>query len=177
MRWVQHDPMHWRDFERATPDLAALGMRGFSGERMCVLGTIAADGWPRISPCEIYFPDGHLLLGMMRNSRKSNDLERDDRITVATPQAQRDPELGDFKIFGRAGEVTDPALRELYGRTVFEAIAWRPAEPYPLWEVDIERAVYIEFGDHRRLLRWSPASGTQELLHPDDDPNAGAPMA
>ena len=167
--------MRWADFEQAAPELAGLGMAGFREGGLCLLGTLAADGWPRISPNEIYFPDGQLLLGMMRNSRKSKDLERDDRITVMTPQCDREATRGDFKLYGRAVAVTDPAIRRRYADTVFEAIEWRPIDPFPLFTVDIERAVYIDFADSHRMIRWSPGRGVEELLHPDDDPNAGAP--
>jgi hypothetical protein len=111
---------------------------------------------------------------MMRRSRKGADLDRDPRITVMTPQAEREPLHGDFKLYGRAVQVTDPALREEYARTIFTAVAWRPEEPYPLYSVDIDSATYISFGDRHRLIRWTPGGGTEELRHPDDTPGAGA---
>jgi hypothetical protein len=167
--------MRWGDFERAAPELAGLGLEVFREEHnMCLIGTLRADGWPRISAQELYFVDGELLLGMMRRSRKSLDLERDSRITVMTPQAEREPTHGDFKLYGRAAEVTDPALREAYGQTIFDAIGWRPREPYPLWSVDFDSAAYITFGDNHRLVRWTIAGGIEELRHPDDTPGAGA---
>jgi hypothetical protein len=167
--------MRWADFEAAAPELAGFGLAGFREQNLCLVGTLAADGWPRISVVEIYFPDDELLLGMMRNSRKSKDLERDSRITVMTPQCDREAKRGDFKLYGRAVAVTDAGLRQRYADTVFAAIEWRPVDPYPLFAVDIERAVYISFGEDRRLLRWSAKRGAESLLHPDDDPNAGAP--
>lgn len=166
--------MRWAAFERAAPELAALGMAGFREQNLCIIGTLAADGWPRLSPNEVYFPGGELLLGMMRRSRKSTDLQRDSRITVMTPQCDREAKRGDFKLYGRAIEITDPDLRAAYADTVFAAIEWRPIDPYPLFAVDIERAAYISFADAHRLLRWSAERGVEELLHPDDDPNAGA---
>ena len=167
--------MRWADFERAAPELAGLGLAGFREQNLCLIGTLAADGWPRISANEVYFPGGDLLLGMMRRSRKSRDLERDPRITVMTPQCDREAKRGDFKIFGRAVAVTDHAVRRAYADTVFAAIEWRPIDPYPLFAVDVERAAYIDFADEHRLVRWSADRGVEELLHPDDDPNAGAP--
>jgi hypothetical protein len=167
--------MRWAEFEAAAPELAALGMTGFREQNLCIIGTLAADGWPRLSPNEVYFPGGELLLGMMRNSRKSMDLERDSRITVMTPQCDREAKRGDFKVYGRAVAITDPALRQAYADMVFAAIDWRPIDPYPLFAVEIERAAYIDFADEHRLIRWSAARGVEELLHPDDDPNAGAP--
>ena len=167
--------MRWREFESAAPELAAIGLAGFREQNLCLIGTIAADGWPRISPNEIYFPGGELLIGMMRNSRKSKDLEREPRITIMTPQCDREAKRGDFKIYGRAVPVTAPPIRRQYAETVFAAIDWRPVDPYPLFTVEIERAAYIDFEDHHRLIRWSEVRGVEELLHPDDDPNAGAP--
>jgi Pyridoxamine 5'-phosphate oxidase len=160
--------MNWRRFEAAAPDLATLGLAGFRTQNLCILGTLRADGWPRISPNEVYFVGGELLLGMMRDSFKSKDLERDSRITVMTPQCDREAKLGDFKVYGRAVPVADPQLRARYSDVVFEAIDWRPTEPYPLLAVDIERAGYISFGDQRRLLRWDPKRGEEQLRHPDD---------
>ena len=167
--------MRWADFEGAAPELASLGLAGFREQNLCIIGTLAADGWPRLSPNEVYFQGGELLLGMMRNSRKSKDLERDARITVMTPQCDREAKRGDFKIYGRAIPITDPGLRQAYADTVFAAIDWRPIDPYPLFAVDVERAAYIDFADEHRLVRWSAERGVEELLQPDDDPNAGAP--
>jgi len=147
--------VQWSEFAAQAPELANLGLAGFREQNLCLLGTLAADGWPRISVNEVYFPRGVMLLGMMRRSRKSIDLQRDPRITVMTTQCDRDPKRGDFKVFGRAANVVDQALRDLYGDTTYAAIGWRPTEPFPLWSVDVERAVYISFGEERRLLRWS----------------------
>lgn len=160
--------MRWADFEASAPELAELGLAGFREQNLALVGTLRADGWPRVSATEVYFVDGELLLGMMPRSRKSRDLERDPRITVMTPQCDREAKRGDFKLYGRAHQVTDRLLRERYRETVFAAINWRPEEPFPLWAVEIESAGYISFGEHRRLLRWSPAAGTETLRHPDD---------
>jgi hypothetical protein len=143
-------------------------MAGFREQNLCLVGTLRADGWPRISANEIYFADGELLLGMMPRSRKSRDLERDPRITVMTPQCDREAKRGDFKVYGRALDVTDPDVRKHYGQTIYAAIGWRPEEPYPLWSVDVESAGYISFGEQRQLLRWSARSGLHAQRHPDD---------
>jgi hypothetical protein len=160
--------MNWADFEASAGDLAALGLEGFREQNLCLVGTLRADGWPRISATEVYFVDGELMLGMMRDSRKSHDLERDARITVMTPQCDREAKRGDFKIYGSAREVVDADQRERYGQTIFAAIGWRPEEPYPLFAVDVESAAYISFGTKRRLLRWSAERGFERLRHPDD---------
>jgi hypothetical protein len=159
--------MKWSEFEASAPELARLGLDGFREQNLCLVGTLRADGWPRISACEIYFFGGELLLGMMPMSWKSKDLERDPRVTVMTPQCDREAKRGDFKVYGRALDVADPAVREGYGKTIYAAIGWRPEEPYPLWSVDIESAGYISFGPNARLQRWSPDRGLENLKHPD----------
>jgi hypothetical protein len=157
----------WADFLDAAPELGELAREAFEAEHLAILGTIKGDGWPRISPCEVYFVDGELMLGMMRNSLKAHDLRRDPRITVVNGQEARIPKRGDVKIYGRAHEVADPGMRERYGETIYAAIDWRPEDPFPLFSVDILSASYIAFGSKRRLLRWTPESGTEELRHPD----------
>jgi hypothetical protein len=162
--------VRWGRFAEAAPELAALAHEGFGDQNLCLLGTLRRDGWPRISVNEVYFVDGELLLGMMPNSRKVHDLERDARLTVMTPQCDREAARGDFKLYGTAVPIDDPGLRERYGQTIFAAIGWRPDEPYPLFAVDVDRAAYISFGDRHRLLRWSVEGGTETLRHPDDPP-------
>jgi hypothetical protein len=160
--------MRWADFAAAAPELAAFGREGFREQNLCLIGTLRADGWPRLSANEVYFVDGELLLGMMRGSRKSKDLERDDRLTVMTPQCDREAKRGDFKAYGRAIPVTDPGLRERYGDTIEAAISWRPSDPYPLFSVDVASAAHISFGEGHRLVRWTAAGGVEQLRHPDD---------
>lgn len=132
-----------------------------------LLGTNRVDGWPRVSPCEAYFVDGELMLGMMWQSKKALDLVRDPRITLATPQCEREPAYGDLKLYGRAAEVVDEARRRRHADVQQAAIDWRPTDPYHLFAVDIERAGFISFGKKARLVRWSADSGLEEMRHPD----------
>ncbi len=133
-----------------------------------LLGTIRSDGFPRISPCEAYLVDGDLMLGMMWQSKKALDLLRDPRVTIVTPQADREPKYGDLKLYGVAIDVPEPERRRALGDVQEAAINWRPTEPYHLFSVDILRAGFISFGKEHRLMRWSVVSGVEVLRHPDD---------
>lgn len=159
--------MRWSEFERAAPELAGRARGKFEETKLCLLGTNRSDGWPRISPCEVYVVRGELLLGMMWRSRKALDLLRDERITVHTPQCDREAAGGDVKLYGRAVDVTDPELRNAYGDRLQEAIDWRPSEPFHLFALDIERASFISFGAGAEALRWTPWEGMVTLKHPD----------
>jgi hypothetical protein len=147
--------------------LAEFGQDRIEATRLVMLGTIRSDGWPRVSPCEAYIVDGDLLLGMMWQSKKALDLQRDPRITVATVQADREPKFGDLKLYGFAIDVPEPERRQAYADTLFAAIDWRPSEPYHLFSFDIARAGFISFGKDQKLLRWSRQTGIEVLRHPD----------
>ena len=132
-----------------------------------ILGTIRADGRPRISPCEPYIVGGELLLGMMWRSKKALDLLRDPRITLVTPRADREGADGDLKIYGVVAAVDDAERRQAYSDATWERIHWRPSGPYHLFAVDVESAGFISFGSDRRMMRWSHDAGLEVLRHPD----------
>ena len=87
--------MNWTDFLAAAPQIGAFAKEAFEEQNLAVLGTVRRDGWPRISPCEVYFVDDEMLLGMMPRSAKVLDLRRDGRITVLE-------EYADTIVAGRA---------------------------------------------------------------------------
>ena len=159
--------MSWQRFAAAAPELARFMEGRLEATRLCLLGTLRADGWPRISPCEAYLVDGDLMLGMMWRSHKALDLLRDPRLTVATPQADKDGGEGDLKLYGFAVEVREAERRRALEEAQYAIIGWRPSEPYHLFALDVRRAGFISFGKNQRLLRWSRETGIEVLRHPD----------
>ena len=159
--------MNWEQFAEAAPGLAALGLERFERSGLCLIGTLRADGSPRISPIEPFIVRGELMLGMMWQSRKALDLVRDPRIVVHSAVSNRDGSEGDFKLYGRVRDVEDPAQRQRYADTLAEKIDWRPTEPFHLFAVDVDSVGFIKFGDDKRVLRWTPEDGLEELPHPD----------
>jgi pyridoxamine 5'-phosphate oxidase-like protein len=159
--------MRWIDFELAAPELAAFGRERIAATGIVLLGTIRADGWPRISPCEAYFVDGDLMLGMMPGSTKVRDLERDPRLTAVTAQPDRHAAHGDLKLYGTAIRITDPDRRRAHADTQETAIGWRPSGEYPLYAIDIESAGFISFGKGAQLLRWRAGGGVEHPPHPE----------
>ena len=157
----------WDEFAAAARELAQLARETFDEQHLCVIGTIRANDWPRVSPNEIYFVDGELLLGMMPESRKALDLRRNRRITVVTPQAERMPRHGDAKLYGEAIEIFERGQRDRFADVQEAAIDWRPTDPFHLFRVDIASASYISFGEGARVIRWSSELGVEELAHPE----------
>ena len=151
--------MNWNDFRVAAPDISEIFQRRLAETQLCLLGTLAASGWPRISPCEGYIADGDLMLGMMWQSRKALDLLRDSRITVTTTQCDRDGTDGDVKLYGYGVPVDDPARKQALGDAQEAIINWRPSEPFHAFALDVRRAVYIRFGESPAMLRWEADGG------------------
>jgi pyridoxamine 5'-phosphate oxidase-like protein len=133
-----------------------------------MVGTIRADGTPRISPCELDFAADELILGMMWRSRKALDLLRDPRVVLHSCTTDRMGTEGDAKIYGLATDVRDPQLRRAYRDAVKARVDWAPEEPnFHAFVVDVRSAGFITFADPRQVLTWNPAQGLRELPFPD----------
>jgi hypothetical protein len=160
--------MRWEEFAAAGPEIATLAEERFRRHELCLVGTLRADGSPRITPCELDFAEGQLMLGMMWQSRKARDLLRDPRCVLHSCTADRMGTEGDAKIYGRALALTDPELRGAYQDAVKARIDWAPEEPnFHVFAIDVRSAGYITFAEPRRVLAWDQERGVRELPFPD----------
>jgi hypothetical protein len=94
--------MIWAEFEDAAPILAAVARQRLAASRVALLGTVRADGSPRISPIEPYFSGSHLLFGAMAWSHKAGDLSRDPRLTLHNTLTGPDNGEPEIKLHGLA---------------------------------------------------------------------------
>jgi hypothetical protein len=143
----------WAEFKDAAPALAALGEELFERTGLSLVGSVRRDGSPRISPCEPYWFDGDLYLGMMWQSRKALDLVRDPRCVVHSTVSDKAGTDGEFKAYGLARDVPEPARREKYCVTLDEQIGWRPSEPFHLFALDLTAVGYCRFADGTQVVR------------------------
>ena len=145
----------WSEFASAEPVLARRVEERFGIRKHKTLATLRKDGSPRISGIEVEFADGELFLGMMPDSIKLHDLERDARLALHSPT--EDPPdgrpqdwAGEAKLAGFAVEVDAPDS-PVGGRR---------------FRVDINEAVVThlnEAGDRLVVESWHPATGTRRL--------------
>ena len=149
----------WDVLAERDPELAALGLDRFERTGLALVGTLRKNGWPRISPVEPVIAEGQLYLGMMWQSVKALDLLRDPRCTVHSTVSDRSGIEGEFKVYGRAVDVTDRAERDRFAEALFEKIGWRPEEPdYHLFSVDIQSAAWAVIRDGERIQKvWRAA--------------------
>jgi Pyridoxamine 5'-phosphate oxidase len=153
--------MTWGGLAADAPELAARGRALLEGPGVAMLGTIRADGSPRISPVEPFFVEAHLVLGVMARSAKARDLERDARCvlhSVIVAPDRGDPEL---KLTARAVEAPEAVRRAPAG-------AWwttRPPELARVVSLSLVEAVLVTWnleGGTMTVTRWTPEEGTRE---------------
>ncbi len=146
----------WADFEAEAPELAARVQERFLIRKHKTLATLRRDGSPRISGIEVEFREGDVLLGMMPDSRKLHDLERDPRLALHSPTddpPQDHPSgwSGEAKLAGAAVEVEFPDSPVAGGRR---------------WRIEITEAVLThlnETGDQLVVESWHPGQGVGRL--------------
>jgi hypothetical protein len=153
--------VRWSEFTQACPEIAVPARDRFIRDELVLLGTVTKDGWPRISPCELDFVEGDLLMGMMWRSPKALDLLRGSPLVVHSVQSDRHATEPDIKLMGHGVDLSDTAVREAYRDAIRQRIDWAPDEPnYHLFAFEVERAAVLSFADERETVTlWHPERG------------------
>ena len=155
----------WADFERAAPELAALGRERIEQFGFVFLGTVRKDGGPRVNPAEAFIVEGHLALALIPWSLKARDLMRDPRVFLHTPVRDRHSgEPGEFKLRGQAVEISEASLREAVADTFERESGYRPPEDWHLFTLDVESAAFLRYDEEEnlnRMLVWTPERGVE----------------
>jgi hypothetical protein len=159
--------MHWNQFAREQPGLAALGQRRLGQQRLggpgvVLVGTVRADGTARISPVEPLFWEDDLWLSMLWGSRKAADLLRDPRVLVHSIVVSRDGTPGEYKLRGRAIVEDDAHLQARYAAAVKEQVGWNPVPGrFHLFWIDVEGVSFIRYDDasgDQFVTKWPPGT-------------------
>ena len=150
----------WNDFEAEAPDLAASVQARLLSSQHSILGTLRADGAPRLTGLEVHFGDGELWLAMMPDSRKADDLRRDPRFSLHS-----DPDIelveGDAKISGRALLVDDEAT---VARFVDRLPMDLPPSGMALFRAELTDASLARVdGDHMVIDVWRPGQMPRQV--------------
>ena len=156
----------WAELEEAAPETAAHGWELIERFQFVLVGTLAKDGSPRITPVEAYILDGHLLANMIPRSLKALDPLRDPRVYVHAPVTAKEgsPE---FKLAGRALALEDEVLRGKLDDLFWAMIRWRPALDSHYFEFLAERAAWVTYdGNGQTSIRWRLGAREDHLYKP-----------
>jgi hypothetical protein len=139
----------WKEFAQQAPDLAAFGKARF-GSEVAYLGTVRADGGPRVHPVTPIIGE-QLYLFMEPTSPKGKDLKRDARFTLHCSVEDSSGGGGEFYVRGRARLNDDPVIR----KAAVQASSYTPQDQYILFVLSVEFAFMNTYvNGNPRPLRW-----------------------
>lgn len=131
----------WSEFAQQAPDMAAFGEARFRSG-VAYLGTLRADGGPRVHPVTPII-GAQLFLFMEPTSPKGRDLQRDARYTLHCSVEDSSGGGGEFYVRGRATLTSDPQVRA----QAVQASSYAPQERYILFVLTIEFAFMNVYGE------------------------------
>ncbi|MDP9022649.1 MAG: pyridoxamine 5'-phosphate oxidase family protein [Actinomycetota bacterium] len=138
----------WAAFAAEAPELAATVRDRFESHTHHIIGTIRADGAPRLSGTEVRMGDAELTIGMMPGSRKLSDVRRDPRVEVHSAPLDVELGAGDAKIAGRLVEIPPDPDEEIAGS---------------FFRLDIELVSLVRVeADELVVTTWRPDRGLRE---------------
>jgi hypothetical protein len=129
----------WGEFAEQEPEMASLGQRIISRYGIAYLGTVRPDGGPRVHPVTPVIFDGHAYIGLIPDTPKRRDLDRDPRYALHTLPGPNDAEVHLTGI-----------VRQLPMRQVDELLELAPpnvriARDTPLYELQVQRVTCTVF--------------------------------
>ncbi len=142
----------WEEFTQQAPELAVFGKARFESG-VAYLGTLRADGGPRVHPVTPIIGE-HLFLFMEPTSPKGKDLQRNARYTLHCSVEDSSGGGGEFYVRGRATLSGDPAMRA----QAVQASPYAPQDRYILFVLTVEFAFMNQYIDGQaNSLRWQSA--------------------
>lgn len=158
----------WIEFAEEAPELASLAEELLGATGLMMLGTLRADGFPRISPMEPVLKDGKLVLhggrlwlGMMPGATKAQDLKRDGRFYLHNATVDKMVSKGDVKLWGIATEVADHDTLVRFAEDIFVSTGYRfEVGNFDAFDVDLLGASMVNVGGDVMVVRtWRPGKG------------------
>jgi len=177
----------WKSFASAQPEMAGRAAAVLGSSINAVLGTVRADGSPRLSGIDPFFASGELWIGSMPGARKGDDLRRDARLALHSipwesrrlganvttangphdsKKSSADPEEADVKVAGRGILLEDPDEHAQLMAWFLAERGFEPPEPSDLFRIDLTSVVVISVADDQLMIdSWSTSGGRVTVRH------------
>ncbi|MGM7648940.1 pyridoxamine 5'-phosphate oxidase family protein [Nocardia sp. JW2] len=153
----------WSQFTEEAPRIAELFLRRHRATgNLCMLGTLRADGWPRISPIEPMVFEDMLVLAGMPDTRKFDDLARDPRFCLHTATVDTNVTEGDAKLFGTVTDLKDESVHARFAQKLFDDSGFdiRGQKFDHFYIADLTSASTVEVADDQLAITiWKPGEG------------------
>ncbi|MBJ8345448.1 pyridoxamine 5'-phosphate oxidase family protein [Antrihabitans sp. YC2-6] len=153
---------NWKEFADAAPRIFAIFNRRHAATgNLCMLATLRADGYPRISPMEPRAFEGEMWIGGMPDTTKFKDLARDPRFCLHTATVDTHVSDGDAKLWGTVRNVQDEALHQRFANKLFEDTGFdlRGEKFDPFYAAELTGASAVEMNDsHMDVIVWKPGA-------------------
>ena len=157
----------WREFTETAPRISAIFLRRHAATgNLCLLATLRADGFPRISPIEPRILEDRLWIVGMPETTKFRDLGRDPRFCLHTATVDTEVTDGDAKLWGVVEDVQDKALHQRFAIALFEETGFdlRGREFTHFYEANLTGASSVEVGDgHMDVTAWKPGESERVI--------------
>ncbi len=151
--------MSWSEFVLAAPTVAEIfERRCVAADNLCMLGTVRADGSPRISPMEPRIFEDRLWIIGMPGTRKFGDLAADPRFCLHSATVSTHPTDGDAKLSGRVHHIPDREQQQRFAEHLFTLIGLdiRGQEFESFYAADITSASPVQLVDgHLDITVWT----------------------
>lgn len=157
----------WQEFAAEAPGIADIFVRRHTATgNLCMLGTLRADGYPRISPVEPRIFEDQLVVVGMPNTTKFNDLGRNPRLCLHTATVDTYVSEGDVKLWAEAHNLQDKDLHRRFADDLFAESGFdlRGEEFDPFYVADITGASSVELIDNQLVIAiWKPGEEVQKV--------------
>lgn len=143
----------WSEFVKHAPEIAAFGEARFR-RGVAYIGTIRADGGPRVHPVTPILGD-ELYLFMEPTSPKGKDLQRDGRYSLHCAVEDSSGGEGEFYVRGTARFSDDPQERA----KAVAASSYKPSDRYILFVFTVDFAFMNQYIDgNPTVRRWESSA-------------------
>ena len=151
---------NWQDFEEEAPELSRVARDLWTHHGLMYLGTVRADGTPRVHPVSPLLADGRVFVAIAEQSPKWRDLRRDPRCVLHCLPGQRDDEVvllcGAREAPGARHAVRAVARHQIHDNDhIIE---------FELVQVDVGWWEHVgQSGTYSVRMRWAPGRGVSKL--------------
>jgi hypothetical protein len=160
--------LEWGEFAVEAPEIAGVFERRHTATgNLCMLATLRADGYPRISPLEPRIFEERLVMVGMPGTTKFVDLGRDPRFCLHTATVDTQVKEGDAKVWGVVENVQDREFHARFLQFLFDESGFDIRDEVfdPFYVGRVTSASSIGFEDGKLTVTiWKPGEGERKMV-------------